>query len=101
MKSFCPQPGDSAAWGDLTPASWGTFRHDPFCCVCGWRRRIEDGQDLELDQEAGSEEEGKDRSASGDGMGAQEPPVTTGFGWRRLWCWHAASSPRGGRNAKG
>lgn len=52
-------------WGDLTPASWGTFRHNPFCCVCGWRRRIEDGQDLELDQEAGSEEEGKDRSASG------------------------------------
>ena len=63
-------------------------------------RRIEGGQDLELDQEAGSEEKGKDRSAAGGGMGAQEPPVTTGFGWRRSWWWHAAGSTRGGGNAK-
>lgn len=58
--------------------------------------RIEGGQDLELDQEGGSEEEGKDRSAAGGGIGAQKPPVTMGFGrrWRWRWRQHAAGSTR-------
>lgn len=56
--------------------------------------RIEGGQDLELDQEGGSEEEGKDRSAAGGGIGAQKPPVTMGFGRRWRWRQHAAGSTR-------
>ena len=57
--------------------------------------RIEGGQDLELDQEAGSKEEGEDQSAAGGGIGAQKPPVTMVFRWQRRWWWHAAGSTRG------